>query len=771
MYQVISKLKALKPVLKDINKDGLSDMHTAVQRAQGDLENVQQQLQHDPLDIEMIDRELAARTKLIRVQQDYSTFLQQKAKVTWIQNGDLNTAIFHASIKQRARHNQIFSIENQLGSRIIDPNLMSTAFVDYYKELLGTSMANRRPVLKKIVSSGAVLSTQQAEDLMLNFTKDEVKAALLDIPGNKAPGPDGFSIFFFQDCWEIVGDDIFQAVTSFLESDLLRHYGRKNNKPSCIIKLDLQKAYDTIEWDFLEEMLQGLLFPPKFIKLVMNCVRTPRFSLMFNGTLHGYFESKRGLRQGDPMSPLLFVLGMEYLTRIMGRIGDKEDFYYHDQCAATSLNHLAFTDDVLLICNGDLKSVYYLLQGLKLFSETSGLNPNATKSAMYTCNMPEDQVRRIKELSGFQHQSLPFTYLGVPIGAKRIFGKDCEILAEKMTARIKVWSSRNLSFVGRVVLINSVLMAIHSYWCQVMILPKKVVSNIEAICRNFLWNAKAEYHGLDAIAWDFICQPKAAGGIGFKDISSWNKAAMGKYIWAIANKEDSLWMRWINSVYHHNGDWWAYETSSQTSWYWRCLVRLKDQFKMINQPMMLQQYTILAGYKLLVQNPPKLQWTRQVWSRLNAPKHCFILWLAMHQRLKTRDRLFKMKIITDTTCIFCCDRIETAEHLFFACPSTLIYLQDIKNWLGMRTMHTNLPNIIKWLGRLKESKFKLLVFTAAIAGLVYSVWQLRNRMLWTKEEKSSSVLLKELKTSLKLRIEMFWPKKVSKVDTQWFQTL
>ncbi|KAM6542833.1 hypothetical protein CsatB_007280 [Cannabis sativa] len=133
MYQVISKLKALKPVVKEINKVGFSDMHTAVQRAQGDLENVQQQLQQGPLDIEMLDRELAARTKLIQVQQDYSTFLQQKAKVTCIQNGDLNTAIFHASIKERARHNHIFSIENQLGSRIIDPNLISTTFVDYYK--------------------------------------------------------------------------------------------------------------------------------------------------------------------------------------------------------------------------------------------------------------------------------------------------------------------------------------------------------------------------------------------------------------------------------------------------------------------------------------------------------------------------------------------------------------------------------------------------------------------------------------------------------------
>ena len=210
---------------------------------------------------------------------------------------------------------------------------------------------------------GPTLTKEHTEKLMRDFTKEDVKAVVFSIPGNKSPGPDGFSSFFYQDNWSTIGDSVTKAVLEFLHTghilkeinstiitlvpkvkcpntvkefrpiacfnvtykiatkllssrlmdilpdvisesqggfikgryighnimicqDLVRHYGRKASQPSCMIKLDLQKAYDTVEWTFLEEMLTGLNFPSNFIKLVMNCVKTPRFSLMINGTMH-----------------------------------------------------------------------------------------------------------------------------------------------------------------------------------------------------------------------------------------------------------------------------------------------------------------------------------------------------------------------------------------------------------------------------------------------------------------------------------------------------
>lgn len=102
--------------------------------------------------------------------------------------------------------------------------------------------------------------------------------------------------------------------------DLVKHYGRKNVKPSWLMKIYLHKAYDTFDWLFLKAMLEQLGFHVHFVKLIMECVTTPMFSLMINGTMKGFFKSQRGLRQGDPTSPLLFVICMQYPSRILQKM-------------------------------------------------------------------------------------------------------------------------------------------------------------------------------------------------------------------------------------------------------------------------------------------------------------------------------------------------------------------------------------------------------------------------------------------------------------------
>ena len=120
------------------------------------------------------------------------------------------------------------------------------------------------------------------------------------------------------------------------------------------MKLDLQKAYDTIEWEFLNDMLIEIGFPDRILRLIMQCVTSPSFTFTVNGESFGYVKGKRGLRQGDPLSPLLFTLCLEYLSRLIETIQRHPQYRFHPLCKTIKLSHLCFADELILFSKGDV---------------------------------------------------------------------------------------------------------------------------------------------------------------------------------------------------------------------------------------------------------------------------------------------------------------------------------------------------------------------------------------------------------------------------------
>ncbi|XP_070028797.1 uncharacterized protein [Nicotiana sylvestris] len=142
-----------------------------------------------------------------------------------------------------------------------------------------------------------------------------------------------------------------------LNHDLIKGYGRKGLSPRCVMKLDMQKAYDSLEWVFLEQVMVGLGFPVVFVKWIMGCVTTVTYSILVNGRPMQPFVARRGLRQGDPLSPFLFVVAMEFLTRKLKTLRLIPDFNYHPRCEKLQIVQLGFAEDLLLFCRGDIRSV------------------------------------------------------------------------------------------------------------------------------------------------------------------------------------------------------------------------------------------------------------------------------------------------------------------------------------------------------------------------------------------------------------------------------
>ena len=142
-------------------------------------------------------------------------------------------------------------------------------------------------------------------------------------------------------------------------------------------------------------------FPPDFVACVRACITTPSFSLSINGITDGYFRGKTGLRQGDPISPLLFAVVMNVLSYMLNRGAEDGIFSYHPGCAGVKLTHLAFADDLLIFLEGTETSLAGIFTVLSQFEKFSGLEVNMAKTSMFSSG------RRIS-LTGSNFVPYPF---------------------------------------------------------------------------------------------------------------------------------------------------------------------------------------------------------------------------------------------------------------------------------------------------------------------------------------------------------------------------
>ncbi|KAK3221970.1 hypothetical protein Dsin_008995 [Dipteronia sinensis] len=159
---------------------------------------------------------------------------------------------------------------------------------------------------------------------------------------------------------------------------------------------------------------------------IKACLTTPKFSISFNGELAGFFSGKRGLRQGDPMSPYLFVISMEVLSKILAKcIEDSPSFKFHWRCDKIKLSHLCLADDLIMLCQGSLSSTRVVKAALDEFSLLPGLHANHAKSNIFTSGVSPTINQQLINLFGYTVGSLPIRYLGIPIISSRLRLRDC----------------------------------------------------------------------------------------------------------------------------------------------------------------------------------------------------------------------------------------------------------------------------------------------------------------------------------------------------------
>ena len=290
-------------------------------------------------------------------------------------------------------------------------------------------------------------------------------------------------------------------------------------------------------------MLQRCGFSDKWRTWISFCVSTVRFSVLINGTSCGFFESTRGLRQGDPLSPLLFVIVMEALSRMLDKAIDG-GFLSGFQVGSEEANHLMvshllFADDTLIFCEADPDQILNLDFLLTWFEAISGLKVNLAKSEMVQVG----DVPHVGELAGIlgcSTSSLPMKYLGLPLGAKFKAKEIWNEVLEKMERQLAGWKRLYLSKGGRLTLIKSTLSNLPTYFLSLFSIPATVARRMEQLQRDFLWGGLGEEFKFHLVNWDSVCSPVQCGGLAVKNLRLYNKALLGKWLWRFGKERGAL---------------------------------------------------------------------------------------------------------------------------------------------------------------------------------------------------------------------------------------
>lgn len=217
------------------------------------------------------------------------------------------------------------------------------------------------------------------------------------------------------------------------------------------------------------------------------CITSVSFSVQVNGELDGHFQSARGLRQGCSLSPYLFVISMDVLSKLLDRATTRR-FGYHPRCKNTGLTHISFADDIMVLTDGKVRSVEGIVQVFDEFEKISGLKISVEKSTMFIAEVLEGVRQEVTARFSFEVGALPIRYLGLPLVTKCMTAGEYLPLVEQVRNRIGSWTSQFLSHAGRLCLISSVLWSISNFWMAAFRLLRECIREIDKLCSAFLWS-------------------------------------------------------------------------------------------------------------------------------------------------------------------------------------------------------------------------------------------------------------------------------------------
>ncbi|GJS91277.1 putative RNA-directed DNA polymerase, eukaryota, reverse transcriptase zinc-binding domain protein [Tanacetum coccineum] len=302
-------------------------------------------------------------------------------------------------------------------------------------------------------------------------------------------------------------------------------WASKRKKQLFLLKVDFEKAFDSLDWGFLDNVMKHMGFSQKWRKWINRCLDSAYSSVLVNETLIKEFKIEKGLRQDDPLSPFLFIIAMEAL-------------------------HVTLEDEKLKnILEGSIDNAKNLCRILRCFHLASDLKVNFLKSKLFGIGVLDVELNTFSYTLFCEPLKLPCMYLGLMIGTNMIKSNNWKPIIHKFHNHLTSWKAKYLLPRGRLTLLKSVLGALGTYYFSIFQALKCVFNYLEQLIHNFFWGGTMENNKIAWITWKKVCSELKFRGLGIGSLNSSDISMLVKWWWQLYMDRNALWFQMIVSIH------------------------------------------------------------------------------------------------------------------------------------------------------------------------------------------------------------------------------
>lgn len=532
-----------------------------------------------------------------------------------------------------------------------------------------------------------------------------------------------------------------------LAQEMVHVLDKQTRGGQVIIKLDMAKAFDRVSWTYLQRIMQCMGMDARMVRIIINNLRSTSCSVLLNGSLTESFPIGRGVKQGDPLSPLLFILSSEGFSRGLNhliRMGELKGFRAgRTHC----ISHLGFADDLLIFLNGHPRNLSKFRQYLDIYQQASGQLVNYHKSQFVVGQ--GTSLAQASTALGMRSTSLPLKYLGSYLYKGINEASYCSNLLAHFDAKLSSWSTSFLSMAGRLTLIKHVLNTLPTHLIASSRLPKSIIHTLHKRMASFLWKGRHHWQ-----SWAAICQSCEAGGLGVRSLLHVQQA-YDCQIWWIYFTSNNLWTAFCRSKYGHRPSIYSHIYDSST---WKRITRMHDFMEghttLTNgqlhwTPEENGQFSIRSAYNLISARLPKDE-AKYIWWKNTHPRQKVFLWRLWHCSLPMVDNFSGWLTVYPSQCVFCRQSHDSPNHVFLHCP----IIRPL--WVDMSiTFHGPMPSsrtikchLLRWWHRSSSGTMAGQLLAVVPSIVVWEIWKMYTSCRFGEESFDYGQLFLKVKSSI-----------------------